>query len=33
MSRASYKKESWPGYETGLPMLLRRYCMLWGRGT
>jgi len=27
------KYESWPGYETGLPMVLRRYCMLWGRGT
>ncbi|HEV8583970.1 MAG TPA: MBL fold metallo-hydrolase [Methylomirabilota bacterium] len=22
-----------PGYETGLPYVLRRYCMLWGRGT
>jgi glyoxylase-like metal-dependent hydrolase (beta-lactamase superfamily II) len=27
------KYEGWPGYETGLPMVLRRYCMLWGRGT
>jgi glyoxylase-like metal-dependent hydrolase (beta-lactamase superfamily II) len=27
------KYESMPGYEVGLPMLLRRYCMLWGRGT
>jgi glyoxylase-like metal-dependent hydrolase (beta-lactamase superfamily II) len=27
------KYESWPGYERGLPMVLRRYCMLWGRGT
>jgi glyoxylase-like metal-dependent hydrolase (beta-lactamase superfamily II) len=27
------KYESWPGYETGLPMVLRRYCALWGRGT
>jgi len=27
------KYESWPGYETGLPMVLRRYCGLWGRGT
>lgn len=27
------KYESMPGYEAGLPMLLRRYCMLWGRGT
>jgi glyoxylase-like metal-dependent hydrolase (beta-lactamase superfamily II) len=22
-----------PGYENGLPMVLRRYCGLWGRGT
>ena len=27
------KFESLPGYEAGLPMLLRRYCALWGRGT
>ena len=27
------KYEKWPGYETGLPMLVRRYCGLWGRGT
>ena len=27
------KYESLPGYEAGLPMVLRRYCMLWGRGT
>jgi glyoxylase-like metal-dependent hydrolase (beta-lactamase superfamily II) len=27
------KYETWPGYEGGLPMVLRRYCMLWGRGT
>jgi glyoxylase-like metal-dependent hydrolase (beta-lactamase superfamily II) len=27
------KYESLPGYEAGLPMLLRRYCALWGRGT
>jgi hypothetical protein len=27
------KYEAWPGYETGLPMVLRRYCGLWGRGT
>src|SRR5213593_951045 len=27
------KYESWPGYEAGLPMVLRRYCGLWGRGT
>jgi glyoxylase-like metal-dependent hydrolase (beta-lactamase superfamily II) len=25
--------ESWPGYATGLPFVLRRYCGLWGRGT
>jgi len=23
----------WPGYEQGLPFVLRRYCGLWGRGT
>ena len=27
------KYESWPGYENGLSMVLRRYCGLWGRGT
>jgi glyoxylase-like metal-dependent hydrolase (beta-lactamase superfamily II) len=27
------KYEGWPGYQTGLPMLARRYCGLWGRGT
>ena len=27
------KYEKVPGYETGLPYMLRRYCMLWGRGT
>jgi glyoxylase-like metal-dependent hydrolase (beta-lactamase superfamily II) len=27
------KYESWPGYENGLPFVLRRYCGLWGRGT
>jgi glyoxylase-like metal-dependent hydrolase (beta-lactamase superfamily II) len=27
------KYESWAGYETGLPFVLRRYCGLWGRGT
>ena len=27
------KYEKWPGYEAGLPMVLRRYCGLWGRGT
>ncbi len=25
--------ESWPGYETNLPFIARRYCALWGRGT
>jgi len=27
------KYETMPGYESGLPMVLRRYCGLWGRGT
>ena len=27
------KYASWPGYETALPFVLRRYCGLWGRGT
>jgi glyoxylase-like metal-dependent hydrolase (beta-lactamase superfamily II) len=27
------KYETMPGYEAGLPMVLRRYCGLWGRGT
>jgi glyoxylase-like metal-dependent hydrolase (beta-lactamase superfamily II) len=27
------KYEKLPGYETGLPYVLRRYCGLWGRGT
>ena len=27
------KYENMPGYEAGLPMVLRRYCGLWGRGT
>jgi len=27
------KYEKWPGYEAGLPFVLRRYCGLWGRGT
>jgi len=26
------KYESWPGYETNLPFVIRRYCALWGRG-
>jgi len=27
------KYKEWPGYAAGLPMVLRRYCGLWGRGT
>jgi len=27
------KYESMPGYQNGLPFVLRRYCGLWGRGT
>jgi glyoxylase-like metal-dependent hydrolase (beta-lactamase superfamily II) len=27
------KYESWPGYQNGLPLVARRYCGLWGRGT
>lgn len=27
------KYASWPGYEQSLPMIVRRYCGLWGRGT
>ena len=27
------KYASWPGYEAGLPFVLRRFCGLWGRGT
>jgi glyoxylase-like metal-dependent hydrolase (beta-lactamase superfamily II) len=27
------KYESWPGYAGGLPLIARRYCGLWGRGT
>jgi glyoxylase-like metal-dependent hydrolase (beta-lactamase superfamily II) len=25
--------EKWPGYAAGLPMIARRYCGYWGRGT
>jgi glyoxylase-like metal-dependent hydrolase (beta-lactamase superfamily II) len=25
--------DKWPGYESGLPFIARRYCGLWGRGT
>jgi glyoxylase-like metal-dependent hydrolase (beta-lactamase superfamily II) len=27
------KYADWPGYEAGLPLIARRYCSLWGRGT
>ncbi len=27
------KYASWPGYENALPLIARRYCALWGRGT
>lgn len=27
------KYEKWPGYENNLPLVMRRYCGLWGRGT
>jgi len=27
------KYEKWPGYETNMQFVLRRYCGLWGRGT
>jgi glyoxylase-like metal-dependent hydrolase (beta-lactamase superfamily II) len=27
------KYASWPGYENGLPLVARRYCGVWGRGT
>ena len=27
------KYEKWPGYEAGMPLVARRYCGLWGRGT
>jgi glyoxylase-like metal-dependent hydrolase (beta-lactamase superfamily II) len=27
------KYEKWPGYENGLPLVIRRYCGIWGRGT
>ena len=25
------KYENWPGYQNGMPFVLRRYCALWGR--
>jgi hypothetical protein len=27
------KYENMPGYAAGLPLVARRYCALWGRGT
>ncbi|MBL8692294.1 MAG: MBL fold metallo-hydrolase [Rhodospirillaceae bacterium] len=27
------KYASWPGYEAGMPLVARRYCGLWGRGS
>jgi glyoxylase-like metal-dependent hydrolase (beta-lactamase superfamily II) len=27
------KYAGWPGYDSGLPFVARRYCGLWGRGT
>jgi len=27
------KYADWPGYQAGLPLIARRYCALWGRGT
>jgi glyoxylase-like metal-dependent hydrolase (beta-lactamase superfamily II) len=27
------KYQGWPGFEQGAPMVARRYCGLWGRGT
>jgi glyoxylase-like metal-dependent hydrolase (beta-lactamase superfamily II) len=27
------KYADWPGYASGLPLIARRYCGLWGRGT
>jgi glyoxylase-like metal-dependent hydrolase (beta-lactamase superfamily II) len=27
------KYADWPGYANGLPLIARRYCLLWGRGT
>jgi len=27
------KYKDWPGYQASLPMIVRRYCGLWGRGT
>jgi hypothetical protein len=27
------KFASWPGYESGLTFIARRFCMLWGGGS
>jgi hypothetical protein len=27
------KYSKWPGYEQAMPLVARRYCGLWGRGT
>jgi glyoxylase-like metal-dependent hydrolase (beta-lactamase superfamily II) len=27
------KYKDWPGYEAGMPLVARRYCGLWGRGS
>ena len=27
------KYASWPGYEAGMPLVARRYCGVWGRGS
>ena len=27
------KYQNWPGYQNGIPLVARRYCGLWGRGT
>ena len=27
------KYANWPGYEAGMPLVARRYCGLWGRGS
>ena len=27
------KYSAWPGYDAAIPLIARRYCGLWGRGT
>ena len=27
------KYANWPGYEAGMPLVARRYCGVWGRGS